>query len=48
VVRCKPDYKEGADQASPNALKLLKSILEKDPNKRLTPAQILDHPWMES
>ena len=34
------------DDISDNANDLLKNILEKDPNKRFTPAQILEHPWM--
>ena len=34
------------DDISDNANDLLKKILEKDPNKRLTPDQILEHPWM--
>ena len=34
------------DDVSDNANDLLKNILEKDPNKRLTPDQILEHPWM--
>lgn len=36
VVKSKPDFKDGADGASPKAVALLKSILEKDPTKRLT------------
>lgn len=48
VVKCKPDYKEDSESASPPALKLLKGILERDPQKRLTCAQILAHPWMET
>ena len=31
---------------SDNANDLLKNILEKDPKKRFTPDQILEHPWM--
>ena len=31
VVKCKPDYKEDSEPASPLALKLLKGILERDP-----------------
>ena len=38
-------YKKIED-VSDNANDLLKNILEKDPNKRLTPDQILEHPWM--
>ena len=34
------------DDISDNANDLLKNILEKDPNKRYTPDQILEHPWM--
>ena len=34
------------DDISDNANDLLKNILEKDPNKRFTPDQILEHPWM--
>ena len=34
------------DDISDNANDLLKNILEKDPNKRFTPEQILEHPWM--
>jgi serine/threonine protein kinase len=37
VVKCKPDYKEAPEQASPKALSLLQGILERDPAKRLTP-----------
>ena len=48
VVKCKPDYKEDTESASPLALKLLKGILERDPQKRLTCAQILAHPWMDT
>ena len=34
------------DDISDNANDLLKNILEKDPSKRFTPDQILEHPWM--
>ncbi len=34
------------DDVSESANDLLKSILEKDPVKRFTPDQILEHPWM--
>ena len=34
------------DDISDNANDLLKNILEKDPTKRYTPDQILEHPWM--
>ena len=34
------------DDISDSANDLLKNILEKDPTKRLTPDQILEHPWM--
>ena len=34
------------DDISDNANDLLKNILEKDPTKRFTPDQILEHPWM--
>ena len=34
------------DDVSENANDLLKNILEKDPTKRFTPDQILEHPWM--
>ena len=34
------------DDISDNANDLLKNILEKDPKKRFTPDQILEHPWM--
>ena len=34
------------DDISDNANDLLNNILEKDPNKRFTPDQILEHPWM--
>jgi len=37
VVKSKPDYKEGSESASQKALSLLTGILEKDPQKRLTP-----------
>lgn len=36
VVKGKPDYKDGPDGASPKAVSLLRSILEKDPTKRFT------------
>jgi serine/threonine protein kinase len=36
VVKCKPDYKDDAESATPLALKLLKGLLERDPQKRLT------------
>ena len=32
---------------SPQALSFLKRVLEPDPNKRLTPEQILIDPWMQ-
>ncbi len=47
VCKCCPDYKEDNESASPLALSLLKSVLEKDPTKRLTPKQIIEHPWMQ-
>ena len=34
------------DDISDNANDLLQNILEKNPNKRLTPDEILEHPWM--
>ena len=34
------------DDVSDTANDLLQNILEKDPNKRFTPDQILEHPWM--
>ena len=34
------------DDVSDNVNDLLKNILEKDPTKRFTPDQILEHPWM--
>ena len=34
------------DDISDNANNLLEHILEKDPNKRYTPDDILEHPWM--
>ena len=34
------------DDVSESANDLLQNILEKDPNKRFTPDQILEHPWM--
>ena len=34
------------DNISDNANDLLQKILEKDPTKRFTPEQILEHPWM--
>ena len=43
MVKCKPAYKE---EVSKFALDLLQSILTKDPKRRLTTDQILDHPWM--
>jgi serine/threonine protein kinase len=47
VVKVKPDYKENTEEsASLKALSLLTGILEKDPSKRLTILQILEHPWM--
>ena len=46
VVKSKPDYKDGAEQVSQKALALLKGILDKDPTKRLTIDQILNHEWM--
>jgi len=36
VIRCKIDFKSGADSASPKAVALLKGILENNPAKRLT------------
>mmetsp|Transcript_8033 Transcript_8033/g.13486 ORF Transcript_8033/g.13486 Transcript_8033/m.13486 type:complete len:210 (-) Transcript_8033:373-1002(-) len=36
-----------AEDITPEALAFLKSVLEADPVKRLTPQQILDDPWME-
>jgi serine/threonine protein kinase len=35
-----------AGEISPSALTFLKKVLEVDPNKRLTPVQILNDPWM--
>lgn len=47
VVKGEPDYKEGSPECvSSLALSLLKSILEKDPLKRLKPEKVLEHPWM--
>ena len=43
VVKCKPTYK---DEISKPALDLLQGILTKDPKKRLTEEQILQHAWM--
>ena len=43
MVKCKPAYK---DEISKCALDLLQSILTRDPKRRLTTDQILDHPWM--
>ena len=37
VVKCKPNYKDAQESVSPKALSLLEGILERDPNKRLTP-----------
>ena len=34
------------DDVCESANDLLQNILEKDPNKRFTPDQILEHPWM--
>lgn len=48
VVKQKPDYKDGAESISAKALQLLQAILEKDPVKRMTPQQILEHPWMQT
>jgi serine/threonine protein kinase len=36
------------DDVSESANDLLQNILEKDPNKRFTPDQILEHPWMNT
>lgn len=47
VCKAEPDYKDDTDAASPLAVSLLKLVLEKDPLKRLTPRQILQHPWMQ-
>jgi serine/threonine protein kinase len=44
VVKQKPEYKD--ESISQTALSLLQGILEKDPNKRLTTQQILEHPWL--
>jgi serine/threonine protein kinase len=46
VVCGKPDYKDGIKLLSGKALNLIKGILEKDPQKRLTIEQILNHDWM--
>ena len=43
VLRCKPTY---ADNISESARNLLQGILERDPKKRLTANQVLEHPWM--
>jgi serine/threonine protein kinase len=34
------------DDISHEAISLIKSILNKDPEKRFTPKDILSHPWM--
>lgn len=34
------------NEVSEEAIDILKGILERDPRKRLTYKQILDHPWM--
>lgn len=45
VIKCKPTF---ADEISEDAMALLHGVLEKDPVKRLTIAQIRRHPWMRN
>ena len=35
------------DDISQEARNLLKGLMEKDPNKRMTIAQVLNHKWLE-
>lgn len=44
MLEKQPTYKE--EEISNDALELLKGILEKDPNRRMTSDQILEHKWM--
>lgn len=46
VIERQPSYKE--EELSPEALSLLKGILEKDPARRLNSDQILAHKWMRA
>ena len=45
VLERQPTYKE--EEVSGEALSLLKGILEKDPTRRLTSDEILEHTWMQ-
>ena len=45
MLEKQPTYKE--EEISNDALELLKGILEKDPNRRMTSDQILEHKWMK-
>jgi serine/threonine protein kinase len=46
VTKSKPKYSEV--DASEEAIDLLKGILEKDPSKRLSIAQIKKHKWLKA
>lgn len=46
VLERQPTYKE--EEISQEALSLLKGILEKDPDRRLSSDQILKHHWMQA
>lgn len=44
ITKCLTTFK---DEITPEAISLLKGILERDPSKRLKISEILKHPWMQ-
>lgn len=44
IIKVQTTFK---DEISSEAISLLKSILERDPSKRLSIPEILRHPWMK-